>query len=188
MTPNNVKRWMLWLSLALVLTVTAAASIGVTTTYAYEGEDPDSGRTTGQTDSRLEKCFERLNEWYRVQDENLTKAYRAAGRVEELLEKAAERGLDISEIEALVPELYAAIERAEASHNAADEIISLHAGYDDSGKVVDPQLALETCRSGRDALASAKNSLIKFREIMGEIIELARQLRRELDPSAQVAG
>lgn len=113
------------------------------------------------------------------------KANHAISRIEEALTKAAELGIDTSAIEALMPDLYAAVDNAEAYHARAEQILSEHAGFNGGGKVKDRQLALETCKSGRDALASARDSLLNARDIVREIIELVRELRQQYVPQAE---
>jgi len=171
---------------ALVAALVLSSFVGIHTVYADEGFNPDQAERGGKIDERLEACYDKLNDWYEIQDTNLGKAHNALQRVEEALAKAGALGIDTSAIEALLPELYAANDQAEASHALADQILSEHAGFNGGGKVKDRQQALETCKSGRDALASARESLITAREIVREIIGLVRELRESYVPTVDV--
>jgi hypothetical protein len=162
--------------------LTAFVNVGIV--YADEGDDPTREDYGEKIDERLEACFEKLNEWYEIQDGNIGKANNAIGRIEEVLAKAAELGIDTSAIQALMPGLQAAVDQAEAYHARAEQILSEHAGYNGSGKVKDRELALETCKSGRDALASARDSLLTARDIVREIIELVKDLRNNYVPTS----
>jgi hypothetical protein len=153
--------------------------------YADEGEPPQPEKFGTRIDERLEICLEKLNEWYRIQDGNVAKANHAIQRVEDALTKAAELGLDTSEIEALMPGLYAAVDNAQAYHARAEQILSEHAGFNGGGKVVDRSQAMDTCRSAREVLATARDSLLAARDSVREIIELVRQMRQDYIPSTE---
>jgi hypothetical protein len=180
---NRRNRWISLISAALVTVLMMTAFVNVGIVYADEGDNPTREEREAKIDERLEACFEKLNEWYEIQDGNIGKANNAIGRIEEALAKAAELGIDTSAIEALMPGLYAAVDQAEAYHARAEQILSEHAGYNGSGKVKDRELALETCKSGRDALASARESLLSARDIVREIIELVKDLRKNYVPT-----
>jgi hypothetical protein len=182
---DRPSRWITLISATLVASFLLSGFVGVGTAYADEGDDPIPERHGEKIDERLEACLEKLNEWYDVQDGNIGRANNTINRIEGLLAKAAELGLDTSAMEALMPGLYAAVDQAEAFHARAAEILTEHAGYNGGGKVKDREQALETCKSGRDALASARESLRSARAIVREIIELARELRNSYVPSRE---
>ena len=188
---QDKKRRTPWLSLISAGIITAMVLTGVAnvgTAYADEGVDPITEKPGGQIDERLETFYSKLNEWYEIQDGNIGKANNAIQRVEEVLAKAAELGIDTSAIEALMPALYAAVDQAETYHARANQILTEHAGFNGGGKVKDRQQALETCKSARDALGSARDSLLEAREIVREIIEIAKYLRGSYAPAADVAS
>jgi len=180
---NRRNRWISLISAALVTVLMLTAFVNVGIVYADEGDDPTREARGEKFDERLEACFDKLNEWYEIQDGNIGKANNAIARIEEALAKAAELGIDTSAIEALMPGLYGAVDQAEAYHARAEKILSEHAGFNGSGKVKDRELALETCKSGRDALASARDSLLSARDIVREIIELVKDLRSNYVPA-----
>ncbi len=185
LTQQKQKYWSTLVRAALIITVFLSVFVGVNPAFADDGDDPDKAKFGEKVDERLEACFEKLNEWYEIQDANVGKANNAISRIEEALAKAAELGIDTSAIEALMPDLYAAVDDAEAYHARAEQILSEHAGFNGGGKVKDRQLALETCKSGRDALASARDSLLNARDIVREIIELVREFRQQYVPQAE---
>ena len=174
--------WNSLFTVAIITTLVLAGFASVSTAYADDGVDPNSEKRGGQLDERLENFYAKLSEWYEIQDGNIGKAHNAIQRVEEVLAKAAEKGIDTSSIEALMPGLYAAVDQAGAYHARAGQILSEHAGFNGGGKVKDRQQALETCKSARDALASARDSLLEAREIVREIIDLAKGLRENYTP------
>ena len=182
------KRWISIVSGTLLCALLLTGFVAVSPVYADEGGDPNLEKHGEQIDERLEACYDKLNEWYDIQDANIGKANNAIQRVEELFDKAAELGIDTSAIQDLMPGLYAAVGQAEYSHEQADQILSEHAGFNGSGKVMDRQLAWETCKSARDALAEAKDSLLEARDIVQEIITIARELRQNYVPTSDVSS
>jgi hypothetical protein len=177
-------RWISLISAALVTALIMTTFVNVGTAFADEGDDPARDAYGEKIDERLEACFEKLNEWYEIQDGNIGKASNAINRIEEALTKAAELGIDTSAVDALMPGLYTSVDQAEAYHARAGQILSEHAGFNGSGKVKDRELALETCKSGRDALASARDSLLSARDIVREIIEIVKEWRKNYVPTS----
>jgi hypothetical protein len=177
-TTLNRRNRLVTLGTVMIAVLLLASFAGVGIAYADDGEQPDPGSPGDRIDERLETFLERLNEWHAIQDENLGKANNAIDRVEELLAKAEDLGIDTSEIQALMPDLYAAVGRAGSAHDSAGEILDEHAGFNGGGKVKDRQQAIETLRSAYDSLESAKNSLLEARDIVQQIIEIAKELRQ----------
>ena len=181
-TPSNRKNGFSILALALVSVLVFSSFVIVDNAYADEGVQPERQHAVDRIDERLEAFLERLNEWYAIQDENLGKANQAIARIEELLVKAEQHGIDVTAIEALMPDLYAAVGRAESAHATAGAVLDEHAGFNGGGKVKDRQQAIETLRSARSSLDSAKNSLLETRDIVQHIIEIAKDLREGYSP------
>jgi hypothetical protein len=182
-TATNRNHWLAAPALALITGLLLLSFAGVSTAYADDGEQPEPQHPGDLIDERLEVILEKLNEWYAIQDENLGKANKAIDRVEELLAKAEDFGIDTSEIQALMPDLYAAVGRAGSAHTAAGETLNEHAGFNGGGKVKDRQQAIETLRSAHSSLESAKNSLLEARDIVQQIIEIAKELRDNYVPA-----
>ena len=184
--------WLLCGVLIATLLLVGFAGMGVA--YADDGEEPgisDASPTIQRPVAdytRLEEAFARLNEWYAIQDANVGKAYNAIARIEEVLARGEELGIDTSPIQALMPDLYAAVDRAAAAHTSASDILSSHAGFDSNGGVVDPQQALETCRAAHESLAAGRDSLLQARESVHEIIRIAQEWRDSSIPLAGVEG
>jgi hypothetical protein len=190
-TKSNRSGWLRVLGIAVLSALVLSSFISVGTAYADEGEQPTPQKYGDQIDERLEALLEKLNEWYAVQDENIGKANNAIARIEELLEKAEQLGLDTSDIQVLMPNLYAAVGRAESAHAQAGEILDEHAGFNGGGKVKDRQEAVQTVRLAHASLESAKDSLLEARDIVQQIIEIAKELRDSYvppEPSASVVS
>lgn len=176
------------LGLVVISTLVLVSFTFVGTAFADDGVQPEPMHPGNRIDERLEALLGRLEEWYEVQDGNIGKANNAIDRIEDVLQKAEEHGIVTSEIEALMPGLYAAVGRAENTHATAGDILDEHAGFNGGGKVKDRQQAIETLRSARDALRSAKESLIEAKGIGQDIIEILKDLRRDYIPEVESLG
>ena len=105
---------------ALVI-IAVALSAFVPVGVAFADEGAPGGK--GGIDERLENCYEKLQEWYGIQDNNIGRAQNLLDRIEELLVKADELGIDASEVEALLPSMIDALQQAEVAHAEADAIL-----------------------------------------------------------------
>ena len=158
----------------VILAIAMSAFVPLGVASADEGVPPGG---EGGIDERLENCYARLQEWYEIQDNNIGRAQNLLDRIEELLVKADELGIDASEVEALLPSMIDALQQAEIAHAEADAILTEHAGFNESGKVTDREAALETCRSAHSALGEARDSLLQLREIAKAVRDLIREWR-----------
>jgi hypothetical protein len=123
--------------------------------YADEGTPPAPGRQH----ARLERCLRLEQEWLARQQDRLDHTDEVAARVQEFIDQAQAEGKDTSALEAALAAFQSQVATAQSQHDAAADILSEHAGYDDDGKVTDPELARETCRSAGQALRDARRTL-----------------------------
>lgn len=177
MTVKHRSRW--FFAVASLLTAFGLAFAGlallpVTAAHADE-DDPPPG---GQGQSRAPgQCLTRLQEWYGIQDGNLGRAADGLARVQTIIDKASEHGLDPSELEAALAEAQSRYATAQEQHANAARILEAHAGFGDDGSVVDRQAARQTCESARSALESARDALIQIRDIGREIRTIVQDWR-----------
>ena len=162
--------------LAVLLAMTLVVATPVVPAFAEEGTPPPP--TGEQLDQQIELCVDRLGEWRSVQANNLERAAQAVERIEQALDKADSRGIDVSKGEALLAQMVSLLAAANDHHNRASAILDAHQGYDGDGSVVDREQAGDTCRTGRDALANARDSLLDMRRLAGELRQLAREWRQ----------
>lgn len=162
--------------LAVLLAATLVIATPVVPAFAEDGTPPPP--TGERLDQQLEQCLERLGEWRGVQANNLERAGQANERIEQALDKAKSLGVDVSEGEALLAQMVSLLAAANDHHDRASAILNVHQGYDGDGSVLDREQAGDTCRTGRDALASARDSLLDMRQLAGELSQLAREWRQ----------
>jgi hypothetical protein len=173
--------------LIALLAAGVIGSVPINPASAEEGTPPPpSGE---RLDQQLVVCRDRLEGWLGVQENNLERAAGAIDRIEQILEKAEEQGIDVGEARTLLAEMVSHLATARQHHDQAAAILEAHQGYDDDGSVVDRELAGDTCRTGRDALANGRDALLDLRGLGRELRLLVQDWRQSLlQPSASEGG
>ncbi len=172
--------------LAALLAVGLLVGVPLRPAFAEEATPPPP--TGERLDQQLELCLDRLGEWNTVQQENLGRAAQAIERIEQALDTAKTRGIDVSQGEALLAQMVSLLSAANDQHDQANSILDAHPGYDGGGSVVDREQAGDTCRTGRDALANARDSLLDMRQLARELRQLAREWRQSYRPAPAPEG
>ncbi|NTV36176.1 MAG: hypothetical protein HGA53_04415 [Anaerolineaceae bacterium] len=113
----------------------------------------------GVINAKLEESYQKHQDWFANQTENLQKMDDAV-RAEELIAKAKENGKDTSKLEAALASFKTTKASAQAAHDKASATLATHAGFDASGKVTDPATARQTLKSANADLKAA-HDLIK---------------------------
>jgi DNA repair exonuclease SbcCD ATPase subunit len=157
-----------------MLLVSAAPSLA-----AGEAAPPIQEASAEGAKPRLERAYQRLLDTAEAQARHLERAGKAAQRAQEWIDKLAEEGKDVGELQAALADFEAALAEAQGYHQEAQAILETHTGFDDQGRVTDRAQALETVREGgralRDAHRTLKDGLIDLRRTV-------RDWRREHRP------
>jgi hypothetical protein len=119
------------------------------------GDDPNPGQGK-DVYPRLEKAFQRVQNWYEMQGEFLAKADGYISKAETFIDKAEQRGLDVSALRSLLEDFKKSIPLVQAAHDRAGAIIADHNGFDANGKVIDPQAASQTVKDAASALQEGR--------------------------------
>lgn len=106
-------------------------------------------------DQALERAFAAELDWLVKQANAIEKAYQAAAKVQEVIDRAAAEGLDITALENALATFNAAMSTVDGYHQRASGTLSTHAGFDDGGSVVDRTTARQTVMDARRALGEA---------------------------------
>jgi len=159
---TKIKRSVLMAALVLALGLSTLAP--TSSAHAQDGQPPAPGASDeaarGQKlDERLSKMYQRELEWLKRQQERLDHTDEMAARVEELISKANEKGLDTSALQAAVQAYQASIIEAQSAHDAAADILAAHDGFDENGKVTDRDAAVQTVKDARKSLEEARRLL-----------------------------
>ncbi len=182
-TISRTRKW-LWTaaSALLVLALTAAAPA-----FANE-EDPPSTERSREGGTLLERAFAREKNWLARQSDNLARAATAADKLEELIGKAEDRGIDTGDLDAALSQFRGQLAAAETSHEEAEAILDAHAGFNGGGKVTDQEQALETVTSARAALREARDMLRGGAADLRAAAKAWREAHPRLQPTAEPAG
>jgi len=172
--------------LAALVAVGMLAALPLGAASAEEGTPPPPNGE--RLDQQLEVCLDRLGEWRGVQENNLERATEAIDRIEQILEKADELGIDVSEGKALLAEMASQLATAEQHHDRAAAILDAHTGYAADGSVEDRERAGDTCRTGRDALANGRDALLDLRGHVRDLRQLVRDWRKSLPQASASDG
>ena len=144
----------------LLIALVAALSLAALPTNAYavglnEGTNPPERPEL--TEERLETIWQKELAAY----ERLGRAEKITERIQTLIEKANERGLDTAAVQAALDAFNAAAKDAHPLYESMKGIINSHQGFDADGKVTDMDKAKETVKK-------MGASLREIREITGE--------------------
>lgn len=121
---------------------------------------------------RLELAYQRLLLAADVHAVHLDHTADLAERVQEWIDFLAGEGEDVSDLQAALDAFKAAAAESEGYYQEAQTILEAHAGFDDEGRVIDREQAVETLRKAgqalRDARRTLKDGTIQLRRAFGE--------------------
>jgi len=129
------------------------------------------------TKERLEKIWAHQLRLY----EKLGKTDEFIEKIQKLIDRASANGKDVSALQAALDTFADAWKDAKPIYESMKGIVNSHQGFDDNGKVTDPEKAKETVKSMQE----------KFREIKailngtGQALREAIQAFREANPRPQ---
>jgi cytoskeletal protein RodZ len=140
---------LLALGLAVLPAVSASAAVLGDQSNPPQQADP----------ARLQQAYARLVERYNFQSNWMGKADANIARVQELINKANQRGYDASAVQAALDAFAAVLPKARVYNQQAGNLVAAHAGFDGSGNVTDPVAARETVRALQTALKTAHETM-----------------------------
>jgi hypothetical protein len=142
----------------LVLVVVMAAIPLADASAAGLNEEP-APTANGSTNFRLEKGWHQQQRVYQRQERLLDEADNFIQRINNLIDRAEEKGWDISSVQAALDDFTAAIPAAQASHEKGAAIIASHAGFNANGQVVDRTQAVETVKALAQVIKDSRTSM-----------------------------
>lgn len=103
----------------------------------------------------LSQAFAAEQTWLSKQQTAIDKADLAANKVQEIIDRAAAKGLDVTVLETALAAFQAAMATVKSDHQTAADILATHAGFDSNGVVTDRPTARQTVMDARRALGTA---------------------------------
>ena len=167
------------LLIALVAAL-AAASLPLVGVSAAGEEDPlpPPGEVSNV---RLERVWARQLHLYERIGDGFERSDAFVERVQKLIDRAKENGKDVSALQAALDAFEAALKDAHPVYESAKGIVNSHQGFDENGKVTDPEKAKETVRAMGEKLKEIKDAM----DGTGRALREALKAFREANPRPQ---
>jgi division protein CdvB (Snf7/Vps24/ESCRT-III family) len=175
MISNFFKKFVLFAMTAALL----IAAVPVTNVSAAGEYDPPTPPANGQiANERLERIWTRELKVY----ERLGKAFDRSDtfieKVQARIDQAAKNGKDVTAVQAALDAFEAAVKDAHPIYENAKGIINSHKGFDENGKVKDPEQAKETVRDMRDKLNEIKSTMGGTLKALHQAIKAFREANK----------
>ena len=142
---------------------------------ASEYEEGFPPRDETHAHERLERAWVRLQETYGHQGDRLSRASEVIGKVQNLIDKADEKGLDTSLVQAALEAFTGHIPLAQEIHDQGSAILEGHAGFDEAGGVTNPEAARESVSSLAQVIKNAHDAMEGTGIALREAIRLLRE-------------
>jgi hypothetical protein len=137
----------------------------------------------------LGKVFQVEEKNHERQQELINKADKGANKLSELIARAKAKGKDTAELEKALADFNTKLGEIRLAYDQTGRLIKQHAGFDDQGKVTDPEIArktLEDVRKGNQEVRQMLAQAVKALREAGQEFRKANP-RPSLTPAANPA-
>ena len=128
-----------------------------------DSETPNPTTTTQPakegTHPVLSAHFDFQKDWLARQATNIGRMGDLATKAQTRIDQLKAKGVDTSSLENALAAYQAALPAITAAHDSASQILTVHAGFDDSGSVTDVTQAKTTLESAKSALTDARSKM-----------------------------
>lgn len=111
--------------------------------------------------ARLERLFLREHKVHEKQQETLNKAAKAGEKLSVMIARAKRNGKDTRPLEKALADFNTRMGETSLIYNQTDRLIKQHAGFDEPGKVTDPEKAGQTVREVHAGNQEVRKSLAR---------------------------
>jgi hypothetical protein len=132
------------------------------------------------SNERLERVWARQLRLY----ERMGRTDDFVERVQKLIDRASQNGKDVSAVQAALDAFKAAVKDAQPMYESAKSIINSHPGFDENGKVTDPETAQETVTDMRAKLNEMRDAVDGTRKVLHEAIKSFRKANPRPQPTS----
>ena len=161
------------LLIALVAAL-AVASLPLIRVSAAGNDDPQPPQ--GQiSNERLERIWARQLHLYEKIGNGYDRSTTFTEKIQKLIDRSADNGKDVSAVQAALNAFEAAMKDAHPIYESAKGIVNSHQGFDDNGKVTDPEKAKETVKSMGEKLKEIKDAMGGTGKALREAIRAFRE-------------
>lgn len=181
---GRMASWLLSGALAATAVVGSFAPLAAVPVYAAPSmeDPPPPADGAGLREAAVKLAYQRLQSVEARTQNTIDKAPAGAGRLENLISQAKERGRDTAALEAALASFRGSMDSAQAKHDQGEAILETHAGFDDQGEVTDLKAAWDTVKSaGKEFREVGKTIASALRELHSAIRDW-REANREAAP------
>ncbi len=166
----------------MILAVSAAAlvfaAIPVTSAYAADDAPAVPNEKLEKAWARQLQIYERIGKAFVDTDAKLAK-------FQERIDKAAENGKDVTELQAALDAYSAALKSAQPMYESMAGIVNTHAGFDAEGKVTDAEQAKSTLEQMRTGLQDVKSTMGGTFKALREALKAFREANKPAAPTEE---
>lgn len=174
---NSLLKKSLITLVVLAIGLAALPLSGVAAAGLNEPANPPTSQTKPDY-SRLERIWQREQLRYQREGTLLSKADGFISKVQALLDKASQKGWDVSTVQAALNAFASVIPAAQTAHEPGQAIIDAHSGFNANGEVTDPATALETVKSLAQVLKATRTAMNGTGRALWQAIRDLRQSHR----------
>ncbi|HEX5809799.1 MAG TPA: hypothetical protein VFY25_14120, partial [Anaerolineales bacterium] len=160
------------LALIATLALTATPSVTVSALGEMDPSTPPAGDVSNekleQVWARQLRTFERIGRSYDRLDQFTTRA-------QDLIDRADANGKDVSSLQQALDAFEDAAKDAHPIYESTRGLVNSHQGFDENGKVTDPQKAKETVQAMHDKLQEIKSAMDGTGKALREAIKAFRE-------------
>jgi hypothetical protein len=152
----------------LLALVAAVATLGVASLSFGSVSAAGQGQISNE---RLEKVWARQLRIYAL----VGRTDNFVEKVQQLIERAAENGKDISALQAALDTFEASLKDAQPIYESVKGIVNSHQGFDENGKVTDAEKAQETVRAMGEKMKEIRAAMDGTGKSLREALKAFRQ-------------
>jgi ribonuclease D len=171
-------RKMILSALVLVLGLAAMPFMSVSAAAEYEPTPPPAERGQIRTE-RLERVWARQLRIY----ERMGRTDEFVAKAQKLIDRAKANGKDVSAVQAALDAFKAAAKQAQPIYESVKGIINSHQGFDNNGKVTDPEKAKETVQAMHEKLKENRDAMNGTGKALHEAIKAFREANPRSQPT-----
>jgi hypothetical protein len=164
-------------ALVMVLGVAAMPFVSVSAAGEYDPTPPPQGQISNE---RLKRVWARQLRVY----ERMGRADEFVERVQRLIDRAKENGKDVSAVQAALDAFETALKDVHPIYESIKGIVNSHQGFDNNGKVTDPEKAKETVKAMHEKLKEMREAMNGTGKALHEAIKAFREANPRPQPTA----
>jgi hypothetical protein len=163
-------------ALVMVLGLAAMPFVSVSAAGEYDPTPPPHVQISNE---RLERVWARQLRIY----ERMGRTDEFVAKVQKLIDRAKANGKDVSAVQAALDAFKAAAKQAQPIYESVKGIINSHPGFDNNGKVTDPEKAKETVQAMHEKLKENRDAMNGTGKALHEAIKAFREANPRPQPT-----